>query len=243
MKLEKKTDSIYVFRPSNENPSAPNIGIILTKNVTILIDAGNSPKQAENVKYELNKINAPEIRNIILTHYHWDHTFGLCNYKKANIIGNKNCLENMKGLKEIPWSEEYIDNDIKENPEMRKSHESKKQVIKNWHDFEIKLPNKIYENEKVLRIDNKKIYIYRLYGKHSNDSTIIIDEKEKIAFIGDCFYPPPIITSKGDKSFDKEVLRKLLNYDVEVYIHGHGRDLKKDDLRRIMDIGEEKGEI
>src|SRR5690606_14878150 len=73
--LQQISEHVWVY-PHNPNDTQPNVGVIVTEQHTVLIDAGNSPRHARRILGELWRINAPTVTHVIYTHYHWDHTFG-----------------------------------------------------------------------------------------------------------------------------------------------------------------------
>ena len=56
------------------------IGLITTRNQSLLVDAGNSPRLARELKMELARCELPLVTRIIYTHQHWDHIYGACEF-------------------------------------------------------------------------------------------------------------------------------------------------------------------
>ena len=80
----------------------PILGMVAGSKKTLMIDAGNSE---EHVNYFLNELNNRGISTpdlVVLTHWHWDHIFGLSALSDTVSIASKETKEEMEKL--IPFS-------------------------------------------------------------------------------------------------------------------------------------------
>ena len=58
-------------------------------------------------------------------------------------------------------------------------------------------------------------------GKHAEDSVVVVDPESDVAFLGDCFYPPPFqLRSEGDTA-DLRMFRRLLAARHDWYVDAH----------------------
>ena len=74
--LTQITQSVYIsdFDSSNDRP---RLGYIKGSRYNVMIDAGNSPAHFNDFIQECTKIGLPLPDFILLTHWHWDHVYGL----------------------------------------------------------------------------------------------------------------------------------------------------------------------
>ena len=86
--LEKITDRIYYMMPCNET-GRPLIGLVIGDDYCLIVDSGNSPKQANEFKIEIEKMDLPPVKYLVLTHHHCDHTFGLIEWDVVSIANHK----------------------------------------------------------------------------------------------------------------------------------------------------------
>ena len=102
IKIQKINDGVWMFNPdNNENIgriTLSNIGIIEGEEYAMIIDAGNSESFALRFLEELNNIITKPIKYLVLTHRHFDHTFGIEAYlnKEISIYMDKNEFEMLK---------------------------------------------------------------------------------------------------------------------------------------------------
>jgi glyoxylase-like metal-dependent hydrolase (beta-lactamase superfamily II) len=71
LKLTQLTEHAWLF-PHDPDPNAvqSSIGVITTRNESLLVDAGNSARLVRKLKTELARCNLPPVSRIIYTHHH-----------------------------------------------------------------------------------------------------------------------------------------------------------------------------
>lgn len=227
-KLINISENIFIY-PFGEEGVQANVGIIIADDKCILIDSGNSPQQANLIKKELVKIEAPPVKYIIYTHHHWDHTFGSDAFNDCEVIAHERTYKYLKQMQEINWSKEYLLREIENDPSMKFSHESKLKAINDWDTFNIVLPNITFTDRMTLNINKVTLELSFIGGQHADDSILIKELESNILFVGDCFYPK---STDGSTSID--ILKLLQKESAKVYIHGHGAPAKHEELEAFI---------
>ena len=82
--FEKITEHIYIH-PAEHYTDRPNIGLIIGEEKALLFDAGNSKKHVKKLRAELSEQGLPFPDHVLLSHSHWDHSFG-AKFWNADII-------------------------------------------------------------------------------------------------------------------------------------------------------------
>ena len=54
----------------------PTLGYVKGEYFSVMLDSGNGPAQVETFLKELKENDLPMPSYVILTHHHWDHSFG-----------------------------------------------------------------------------------------------------------------------------------------------------------------------
>ena len=75
--MKKITDHIY-YMDADAQTDQPFVYYIRGSRFSLQIDAGNSRRSYHRFLHELNELHLPQPDLLVLTHWHWDHTFGLC---------------------------------------------------------------------------------------------------------------------------------------------------------------------
>ena len=76
MKLYRLTERIWVY-PYEETRDRPNLSYIRGDRWSLAVDAGHSAEHTAASYRELEEAGLPLPRLTVLTHWHWDHTFGM----------------------------------------------------------------------------------------------------------------------------------------------------------------------
>jgi glyoxylase-like metal-dependent hydrolase (beta-lactamase superfamily II) len=234
IKLTQLSKHTWLF-PHNPNPTAvqSSVGVIASQKGSLLVDAGNSPHLARKIKFELVRCNLPPVTHIIYTHHHWDHVYGACTFD-AEVTAHAICKEMLDAESKKPWSNEYLNMEIKNNPKLSVSYRARKKCINDWATFRIVIPEEVFENEKVIDFDGITIELEHVGGDHSADSIIVKVPQDEVMFIGDCYYPPPLHLRKPYSKPSVDVLRRLHNYAYNQYVEGHAKPFTQTKLRKLL---------
>lgn len=84
--LKKLSNSIYYLSHQEDN-ERPTLGLVCGDDYSLVIDAGNSVEHAREFKSEVENLDVPPIKYLVITHAHWDHFLGM-NEFDATIIVN-----------------------------------------------------------------------------------------------------------------------------------------------------------
>ena len=76
MGLERITERVWVY-PYEEERDRPNLSYIRGDRWSLAVDAGHSEDHTKAFYRELEKAVLPLPELTVLTHWHWDHTFGM----------------------------------------------------------------------------------------------------------------------------------------------------------------------
>ena len=92
MPLDRLSNSVYAH--VYPDPSLPdsNKGYIICDKYVLVVDATCLLANVRNDLEELRKITNRQVRYLINTHYHYDHTYGNCLFS-CEIIAHAECLE------------------------------------------------------------------------------------------------------------------------------------------------------
>lgn len=228
MELKKISDRIY-YLPNEEENDRPVIGYIKGDKYSLAIDAGNSAKHVEKFYSELNNANLKLPDYTVITHWHWDHTFGMHSVLGKTIAGQ---LTNNK-LKEVAtwqWSDEDMKNRLETGKDIEMCDRCIKVEYSNREEIKV-IPADI-EFSGSLKIDLGGVCckITEIESPHSEDSVLIYVSEEKTIFIGDAncedFYD-------NNGNYDKDKLEAFIalmrKIDFNTYVWGHDKPQTKDE--------------
>ncbi|UCG25822.1 MAG: MBL fold metallo-hydrolase, partial [Chloroflexota bacterium] len=178
MVRERIADDIYVF--TSRRYAQVTAGAILTKDGVILIDTLFYPEESQAIKDFLEQRLGLNIRYVINTHYHADHTMGTCLFPEATVVGHVRCRE-------------LLDTVGREGLEQTKSQSPEFEQVR------IVLPDLVLEEGHLnLHLGGKTVRLIHSPG-HSPDLVNVLIVNDRILFASDTVMPVPTIF---DGSYD-----------------------------------------
>jgi glyoxylase-like metal-dependent hydrolase (beta-lactamase superfamily II) len=207
--------------------------MVVGNNKTLMIDAGNSEDHANYFQNELLKKGVPNPEIVVLTHWHWDHIFGLSALSHTVSIASKETKKEMEKLIPLSWSDEALDARVNEGSEIEFCANAIKNEYTDQRDITIVLPDVIIEKRVDIDLGGVTCIVQHVGGDHATDSVIVYIKEEKILFLGDCIYPD--IFSEKENYTIKETLRlldELESFDAETYIPSHQKPISKQEFNQ-----------
>ena len=210
MELKRLTEHIW-YMPFEEERDRPNLGYVKGDNWSLAIDAGHSAAHTREFYALLEKENLPLPALTVLTHWHWDHTFGMH-------AVNGLCLANAKTNRYLSEWKEKIEKNGPE--EFFAIHESIRKEYAGGAEVIVKPADLVFSGEITLDLGGCKVRAIQSEAPHTDDSTLIYVENDKTLFLGD---------SAGDDFFtgimDTDLCGKLADtiksLDPEICLEGH----------------------
>jgi len=200
MHRERVSENVFWFQ--SELYAQVTAGVIAGPQWAVLIDTLATPEETLLIREFIEHELSLQVRYVINTHYHADHTWGNCYFPGATIVSHALCRELMRE-RGIPSLEAA-----------KKQNASLRQV-------KIVLPHLTFENgELSLRVGKKNLILSQATG-HSSDGISVLVEEDRILFAGDAFMPLPYIV---DGNIDELVasIKKIGRMGLENIVQGHG---------------------
>ena len=175
MKLNRLTERIWIY-PYEEERDRPNLCYIKGDRWSLAVDAGHSKGHTEEFYAALKDAALPLPKLTVLTHWHWDHTFGM-NAVSGLTLASRRTLNELERL-----LEEHAD-DLQVHiegldPYTKAEYEDGQPMI-------VTLPDMVYENHMSVDAGHMPIEITEAVSPHTDDATLIYVPKEKCLFLGD----------------------------------------------------------
>ncbi|WP_453996231.1 MBL fold metallo-hydrolase [Bacillus nitroreducens] len=209
----------------------PILGMVVGNQKTLMIDAGNSEDHAEYFIKETLKGEKPDI--VVLTHWHWDHIFGLSALPHSISLANTMTKKEMEKLIPYSWSDEAIDARVKEGAEIEFCAKAIKNEFTEHRNINIVLPDITFEDRVEIDLGGVTCIVQHVGGDHAQDSVIVYIKEDRILFLADCIYP--LMYAEKDHYTTKETLRlldKLETFDADTYIPSHQQPISKEEFRK-----------
>jgi glyoxylase-like metal-dependent hydrolase (beta-lactamase superfamily II) len=246
--IESIGNRFWYMTPVSET-DRPILGMVAGNERTLMIDAGNSEAHANLFNDMLKEQGVDEPSFVVLTHWHWDHIFGLSALGNTVSISSKKTRNDIEKLLPLSWSNEALDQRVAEGTEIEFCANAIKQEFPDQRDITITLPEMTFEGEIEIDLGGITCIIKHVVGDHAEDSVVVYVKEEKILFLADSIYPD-IFSAKDNYTVEgtRDLLRKIEVFDADTYILSHSGIISKKEfqdqanlLRSIGDLTQKHG--
>ena len=210
MELKRLTEHIW-YMPFEAERDRPNLGYVKGDHWSLAIDAGHSAAHVREFYKLLEKEGLPLPGLTVLTHWHWDHTFGMHAVKGLTLANNrtngylaewKNKIET-NGPKEFFALQESISREYVANTE----------II-------VKKPDMVFSGEIMLELGGCRVQVIKADAPHTDDSTLIYVEQDKTLFLGDSTCSD-FFTGMKNPELCRKLADTIRGINPEICMEGH----------------------
>jgi cyclase len=213
-----------------------NAGLIEDGGQTLLVDTlMDLAKTREMLAAMRDAVPAAcDIGALVNTHANGDHTFGNQLLKGSRIIASKACQEDLPHRppqQYAQWAREWTS--------MGDAGRFWHEVLGSRFDFEgieLTLPNETFSGEMNLRVGDKSVQLVELGPAHTRGDVVVYVPEDRVVFTGDIMFAgahPAVWT--GPVSNWVRACERILSWDVDVVVPGHGPITDKAGVREMRD--------
>jgi cyclase len=200
MHHERVSENVYWFQ--SEVYAQVTAGVVAGPQWAVVIDTLALPEETLAIRDFVEHEVGVQVRYIINTHYHADHTWGNCFFPGATIIAHARCRDLL-----IERGIPALETTRKQNPTFRQ--------------VKIVLPHLTFDHGVLnLRVGKKNLSIMPTPG-HSSDGAAILVEEDRVLLAGDAFMPLPYVVD-GDADEIAASIKKIGRMSLENIVQGHG---------------------
>lgn len=224
MKLERLTERVWIY-PFEEERDRPNLGYIRGDRWSMAVDAGHSADHTETFYKALREADLPLPSLTVLTHWHWDHTFGM---HAVNGLTLANARTN-RYLQEIgeKISREGRDPFLALDVKIANEYAGNRPIIVTPADM-------VFTGEMMLDAGNCPIRVFQAESPHTDDSSLIFLPGEKVLFMGDasCGAFP---TWESDPALCRELAETITPLDFDLCVDSHWQPVsRQEEINELM---------
>ncbi|WMJ23788.1 MBL fold metallo-hydrolase [Paludicola sp. MB14-C6] len=227
--LKQLTNNIY-YLPATDEADRPTLGYIKGTRCSLIVDAGNSKEHTDLFQQELYKANLPIADYVAITHWHWDHTFGM-HAIAGKTIASRLTNERLKTVATWEWTEEAMQHRLQTGEDITFCDTHIRVEYPNRNQIVVKTADVVFENHLTIDLGNLTCELIRVGGPHSEDSVIIYVPEEKVLFMGDVdcsdYYHN---NGKYDKVKLEELIQILEAIDFTIGVLGHDLPQSKQEI-------------
>lgn len=187
LKLIKVSDRLY-YLPHYEKNDWCTIGLVIGDRHTMMLDSGASGRHVELFLQQLRKNRLPLPDLCALTHWHWDHTYGLAHLKNVTSFATRETNDLLKKMQLWKWSD----------ADMRKRLETGEDLAFSYPHINDEYPDKSrikiasasveYTDSLTIDLGGVTVILQKIENSHSSDCAVAYIPEESCIFLGDIHY-------------------------------------------------------
>ena len=211
-KLKRISEHVWIY-PLDTPKDRPNLGYVLGETSALAVDAGHSSSHVQDFYNALRKESLPLPDLTVITHWHWDHTFGMHAVHGKTLAlpeTNRQLNEIRKGMEEDPSKVRRF---LNSDPSIRKEYAGNVPVAVVPSDDEITADQEI-------DLGGVKAELIISPSPHTDDALLVFVPEDKALFVGDAQlgeFPSWRMDRKKMAAFTE----KVLSIDADIVVDGH----------------------
>lgn len=229
LKLVKVTDRIY-YLPNLERYDWCSIGLVIGDKHVMMLDSGASKRHVELFLQQLKENSLPMPDMCALTHWHWDHTYGLAHLNVVS-FATKETNALIKNMQSWKWSDEDMKHRIETGEDLAFSYPHINDEYPDKSLIKIACADVEYNEQMEVDLGGVSVVMKKTGNSHSSDCAILYIPEEKCVFLGDILYEDllpeqPVYHAKGHS----ELISGLRKCTFDKAICGHQPHMTGDEL-------------
>lgn len=219
--MRQITEHIWIF-PFEEERDRPNLALVRGNRWTLAVEAGHSQSHVADFYRDLADSHLPCPDLTVVTHWHWDHTFGIP-FVKGLTVAEERTNRHLRMLAKIP-AEVLQDNLTSRDPYAAREYESQKMQVKPA-DFQ-------FHDRMEINLGSVHAVLQHVPSPHTDDSVVILIPEDRTLFFGDAFSGPYPDYGNPDPEKFRLLWQEVEKMNFETAIGGHWPPMRKDELLR-----------
>lgn len=211
-------DISFIQRTNLFSQIGANVVVYRGQTQTIVVDT-QLPTLAWLTRSTINTLSARPITDVIVTHWHPDHSGGVSSYgQQSRVIAHENMVRTLSSSQEGFGLTQ---------PGSR-------------HQFSARgadgLPNKAISDTLNLTVDHSSVEIIHYPSAHTDGDLVVFFRGPKVAAIGDLVWPNSFpfidVHNGGSVAGLERALEEIIRQSDQsyVFVPGHGESLKRDEV-------------
>lgn len=223
--------NILIMHAEHES-DRPVLAAVTGSRRTLLMDAGNSAKHAGLFRDELKRRGLRQPDLLALTHWHWDHTFGMAEWNLPS-IAHEGTADVLSDLAHTEWDEAGMAALVERGIISDQSVQHIRLEYTDGSPVRLAEPDIRFQESITIDLGGLTCELRHVGGDHSSDSCYLYVKEERVLFLGDALGPA---VYGGPRKYTADSFLRLLklayDYEAEVYFESHGEPMTAEEFRK-----------
>lgn len=217
--LKRLSDRVWIFTHESMR-DRPCLGYVKGDDWSLAVDAGHSDDHVAAFYRALEKEGLPLPSLTVLTHWHWDHTFGM--HAVHGLTLANELTDRYLHLARERIAAEGVEWFFALDECIGREYAGGRPVV-------VTLPDLVFSGRMRLDVGGCAVDLIQAEAPHTDDSTLVFVPSEKVLFIGDAksgVFP----TWEKDPVLCRKLAEAVAGLDFHVCIGSHWKPMTKDQL-------------
>ncbi|MBN1243845.1 MAG: MBL fold metallo-hydrolase [Spirochaetales bacterium] len=216
----------------DERNDRPALGAVVGTERVLMVDSGASPRHALAFVEALRDASgrAPDL--VALTHWHWDHSFGL-SALGVPALAHRATFDALARMRTWAWDDRSLAARVASGEEIEFCARMIAVEYGTARDIRIAMPTIMVEERLELELGDRSVLLEWIPNDHSADGLVILDRATGTAFLGDilgpAYYERPVAYRSGRFL---SLVDRLLALPAATFAEGHDDPLSRSGLLR-----------
>ena len=185
-RVQRVSDHVVWFTP-DERTDRPSLALVSGSRSTVLLEVGASPDHTLSFLHAADALNLPALRAAVLTHWHWDHSFG-GSVLNIPIIGQRETHAELVHQSSLDWSDQALDKRVAAGTEIEFCRDMIKLELPDRSALKIVPPQIVFDDRLTLDLGGVVCTVEHVGGDHAADSAVIYVTPDNVLLLGDAHY-------------------------------------------------------
>lgn len=225
--LRKLTERVY-YLPYERYRDRPTLGYIQGDKMALQVDAGSSAAHVKLMLESLGDLPRPDMA--VMTHSHWDHTFGIHAFP-GETIAYKSTQEKLLAMAQWEWTPACFARRIAQGEDMLFSYDAMLKEYDSLSQVIVKPAERTFDGILEMDLGHCPIRVIPLENSHDSDCVVIHVPTENVIFLGDITYEDLLIQPpRYYKEKHQALMDGLSQLPFDYCVHGHHEIMTRQEL-------------
>ena len=229
MTLTRISDRIY-YLPAESETDRPCLGYVRGNNFSLAVDAGNSLSHVTKFYDALKEAALPPPDFTAITHWHWDHTFGMHAVSGRTVCGHAT-NEKLKTVSAWGWSDREMKERIASGAHIESCDRHIRQEFPDRDKIRVVTADIEFTGSLVLDLGGIHCELREIVSPHTDDSVLAFIPEARTVFVGDAICRDYY---RNGGYYDRQKLENLIGtlrgIDFDILMLGHGEPQAKKEI-------------
>lgn len=228
MELKQLSEHVY-YTECDPSADRPVLGYVLGDTCTVMIDAGNSENHVRDYERTLDQYGLLKPQYCVITHWHWDHTFGM-HALSAETVAHVNTNRELERLSSWVWNDEEMKRRLEEGLEIEFADQHIRAEYGALEDIRVTAADRTFQDAMTIDCGGVTCRCIHLPSAHSDDAVVVYVPEEKVLFVGDIYNDDFYHEHDRDMEKTKQLHDALAQLDFQTAVVGHSSPVSKQNI-------------